>query len=81
MTPIQDELMRDKDVMRRNLFGIDTTSDIREKLPLQCTLHEEFKPPAERPSVQNMIALGRRRPRHTKPWNPKTGMNFYPFHR
>ena len=78
---IKDELQRDKDVMRKTFFGIDTTESIHEQPPLQCSLEDEYKPPAERPSIQNMIALGRRRPKHTKIWNPKTGMDFYPFHR
>jgi hypothetical protein len=28
-----------------------------------------------------MIELGRTRPRYTKIWNPKSGLDFYPFHR
>ena len=76
-----DELQRDRDVMKKNFQGIDTTESARDQLPIQCTLDEEFKPPAERPSVNRMLELGRKRPRHTKQWNPKTGMDFYPFHR
>ena len=78
---IKDELQRDKDVMRKTFFGIDTTEALREQKPLKCTLEDEYKPPAERPSIQNMLALGRQRPKHTKIWNPKTGMDYYPFHR
>ena len=76
-----DELQRDRDVMKKNFQGIDTTEGARDQLPIQCTLDEEYKAPAERPSFNRMLELGRKRPRHTKQWNPKTGMDFYPFHR
>ena len=78
---IKDELTRDKEVMRRSFFAIDTTTDAREKPPLQCTFDDEMKPPAERPSIQEMIKLGGDKPRYTKQWNPKTGLDYYPFHR
>ena len=68
-------------MIRKNFLGIDTTSFVREQVPIECTLEDEFKPPAERPSIKEMMELGRRRPLHKKIWNPKTGMDFYPFHR
>ena len=81
LADIKDEFQRDKDVMRKTFFGIDTTEAVREQKPLQCTLEDEFKPPSERPSIQRMIDIGRKKPKHTKIWNPKTGMDYYPFHR
>ena len=78
---IKDELQRDKNVIRKNFIGVDTTIAAREHLPVQCTLHDELKPPTERPSIKQMMELGRTRPRFKKIWNPKTGMDFYPFHR
>ena len=78
---IKDELQRDKDVMRKTFFGIDTTEALREQKPLQCTLEDEYKPPAERPSIQRLIETGRRPPRFRKIFDPKTGLGYGPFHR
>ena len=68
-------------MIRKNFIGVDTTNAAREQLPIQCTLRDEFKPPSERPSITNMLDIGRSKPRFRKIWNPKTGMDFYPFHR
>ena len=81
LLPIGEEINRDNDVIRKTFIGLDTTASLREQPPLECSLHEEMKPPSERPSVQKMMALGRKAPRFTHVWNPKTGMDFYPFHR
>lgn len=78
---IKDELQRDKNVIRKNFIGVDTTNAARDHLPVQCTLRDELKPPTERPSIKHMMDLGRTRPRFKKFWDPKTGMDFYPFHR
>ena len=41
----------------------------------------ELLPPSERPSVQELIRVGRRPPRFRKIFKDKTGLDYYPFHR
>ena len=73
---IYDEYNRDEDIIKRDFVTIE-----KSVAPNVCSLDDEFKPPSERPSVKLMIELGRAKPRFTKIWNPKTGLDFYPFHR
>ena len=75
MHMLYDEFNRDEDIIKKDFVGL------QPKLEPVCTLDDEFKPPAERPSVKQMIEMGRSKPRYTKIWNPKSGLDFYPFHR
>ena len=76
-----DELQRDADLLRRFLVLNDT--DVEPEAPPPCTLEDEMKPPALRPSVQRLIAIG------SEPlarWNAdevneRTGLGYYPFNR
>ena len=73
---IYDEYNRDEDIIKRDFVGLEA-----KPKPAVCTLNDEFKPPTERPSVKLMIELGRSKPKYTKIWNPKSGLDFYPCHR
>jgi hypothetical protein len=72
---LYDEYNRDEDIIKKDFVGVET------KATPVCTLDDEFKAPSERPSVKLMIDLGRAPPKYTRIWNPKTGLDFYPFHR
>ena len=72
---LYDEYNRDEDIIKKDFVGIEARPEPK------CTLDDEFKPPTERPSVQLMIDIGRAPPKYTKIWNPKTGLDLYPFHR
>ena len=81
-SPIHQEFMRDLDIIKKNMFRIETEDTVHPPPSPECTLHEEILPPTERPSVQNMIAMGRRVPRTSKLYqNSKTGLDYWPFHR
>ena len=46
-----------------------------------CTLAEEMLPPSQRPSIQEMIEMGHRPKKFVKQWEPRTGLDYYPFKR
>lgn len=71
---VSDFAKRDTDVIR-----YDFVNPRKETEP-QCTLEDELKPPSERPSVQAMINLGRKKPRFTRQFEHKTGLGFYPLY-
>ena len=71
---IKDLAKRDTHVIRYDFVGLKTQED-----PVECTLDDEFKPPAERSSVQTMIELGRKKPRHKRIYKPMTGLGFNPL--
>ncbi len=72
---MSDDIGRDTDIIRRNFIREQPKNDP------ECTMDDEFKRPTDRPSVQNMIAIGRRPPRFTRIFKPKTGLDYYPFFR
>lgn len=78
LSPLLEEFRRDTDILRKTFVALD--NDWPEP---KCTLEEEMLPPAYRPSIQKMIEEGRKPHRfkdhHT--WKPKTGLDYYPFHR
>ena len=78
MTRLIDEYNRDKDIIQHTFIDRSKAS---EKFECANTLDDERKPPAERPSIQRLVEEGRRPPRFKKLWNPKTGLDYYPFHR
>ena len=71
---IKDLAKRDTHVIRYNFIGLQPQED-----PVECTLDDEFKPPAERSSVQTMIELGRKKPIHKRIYKPMTGLGFNPL--
>merc|ERR1711860_458336 len=73
------EIGLDNDVLRRNFLSVEKTDLL--KSGLVCTLEDELKSPADRPSIQALIEQGRRPPKFTKPFKFKTGLNYYPFAR
>jgi len=76
LVKLNDEYRRDKDIIQQ--FFLSKTD---EEFKCAETLDDEMKPPAERPSIQTLIEQGRRPPRFKKIFNPKTGLDYYPFHR
>ena len=74
-----DELHRDGDLLRRFLALND--NDVEPEPEPPCTLEEELRTPANRPSVQRLIKLGAQAPFYTQLWDPRTGLSFYPFRR
>ena len=74
---ITDEYHRDKDIIQFRMYAKDNA------VPFECpeTLDEEMLPPAERPSVAELVKQGRRPPRFRKIWEDRTGLGYYPFHR
>ena len=46
-----------------------------------CTLEAEMKPPSERPSVQAMIDIGRKKPKYRNIYKPNTGLGYDPLYR
>ena len=71
---IKDLAKRDTHVIRYNFIGLQPQED-----PGECTLDDEFKPPAERSSVQTMIELGRKKPKFKRIYKPMTGLGFNPL--
>ena len=76
LSKIIDEYNRDKDIIQQ--FFMARTEETFE---CENTLDLERKKPSERPSIQQLVHEGRRPPRFSKIWNPKTGLDYYPFHR
>jgi len=76
LTKINDEYRRDKDIIQQYFL-----SKTDEDFKCAETLDDELKPPAERPSIQTLIEQGRRPPRFKKMFDPKTGLDYNPFHR
>ena len=73
---IKDEYNRDKDIIQQFFLSRND-----ENFQCEGTLDVERKPPSERPSIQRLIEQGRRPPRFSKLWDPKTGLDYNPFHR
>lgn len=75
---IKDLAKRDTHVLRYDFIGLKPRN-VEEWTPEECTLDDEFKPPAERSSVQTMIELGRKKPRYKRIYKPMTGLGFNPL--
>ena len=73
---IKDEYNRDKDIIQQFFLSRND-----ENFQCEGTLDAERKPPSERPSIQRLIEEGRRPPKFSKLWDPKTGLEYNPFHR
>ena len=70
---ISDIAKRDQNVIRHNFVSVKPLEEP------ECTLEDEFKPPAERPSVQAMIELGRKKPTYRRIYKSNTGLDFNPL--
>jgi len=75
---IEDEYNRDKDIIQHYVLSREKKDE-----PFVCaeTLDAEMLPPAERPSVQDLVKQGRAPPRFRKIFEDNTGLDYYPFHR
>ena len=71
-----DEYRRDKDIIQKYIVA-----DTEESVSCPQSYDEELLPPAERPSVQELIKMGRRPPKFRKIFKDKTGLDYYPFKR
>ena len=76
---VKDEYNRDKDIVQISIFA----KSKREEAVFTCPeeLDLELLPPAERPSVADLVREGRRPPRFRKIFDDRTGLDYYPFHR
>ena len=74
---IKDEYHRDKDIIQFRMYAKDKV----EEFECSKTLDGEMLPPAERPSVTELVKQGRRPPRFRKIFEDRTGLGYYPFHR
>ena len=72
---IVDMAKRDNHIIRDDYVKVKPLQDA------VCTLEEEMKPPSERPSVQDMIDVGRAKPRYRTIYKPNTGLGFDPLYR
>ena len=70
---IKDLAKRDIHVVRYDVVGV---KPIEEP---ECTLEDEFKPPAERSSVQAMVELGRKKPKFRRIFKMNTNLGFNPL--
>ena len=70
---VSDFCKRDASIIKNDFIGL---APDREP---ECTLEEEFKNPSERPSVQAMIEVGRRRPKFKQIFDQNTGLGFSPM--
>jgi len=73
---INDEMLRDKSIIQTYFLAVQ-----EEKHICPEEYDGELLSPAERPSIQNLITEGRKRPKFRKIWNDHTGLDYYPFHR
>lgn len=68
---LTEEYSRDIDIIRRSIFKIE------HEPPFECTLDEELQPPAYRKEVIEMVAKAKRREK--KPYDHRSGLDYYPF--
>jgi ribosomal protein S6 len=73
---ILDNLSRDKDIIQKAVFSKE-----EEQVVCPETFNTELLSPADRPSIQALVEEGRRPPKFKKIFDPKTGLDYYPFHR
>jgi len=74
---VLDELNRDQDLLRRFLVGSEREAG--EETPPPCTLEDELKTPANRPSIQRLVDMGKTAPKYTHVWDDRTSLGYYPF--
>ncbi|CAB0043119.1 unnamed protein product [Trichogramma brassicae] len=74
---IQEERLRDVDVVRCKIYNKIVPEE------MQCTFHEENLPPAYRPTVQKMVAIGEKAKakKEKRKFKFNTGLDYYPFQR
>lgn len=65
----REEYGRDIDIVRANIYKVEPPT------PIDCTLDEELLPPAYRKDVIKMMAKNRDK----KKYDPKSGLDYYPF--
>ena len=75
MEAVAGDLKRDRDVLKKDFLRVRPPSEPT------CTLEDEMKKPSDRPSVQQMIKIGRKAPKYKVFWEPNTGLDYYPFKR
>lgn len=68
---LKDELKRDVDIIRQNIFKKN------EPIDFECTLHEELQPPPYRKDVQELMELVKKKQKPRFEYH--TGMEYYPF--
>ena len=73
--PILEIYKRNPDILKRGFLAMQPPT-----VP-NCTLEDEMKTPAHRPSVQQMIKDGRKPNKFKKYWKSNTGLGYYPFNR
>ncbi len=73
-----DEYRRDSDILRKAFVALDQYADRPDPV---CTMGEELRSPTTRPSVMKMMEEGRRPHRFKRYWTPRSGLDYYPFHR
>lgn len=69
---LKEEYGRDIDIVRRHIFKVE------EPKKIECTFHEEMKPPAYRKEVIDMIELGKKNQKKPK-FQYNSGLDYYPF--
>ena len=72
---IKDEYGRDEAIIQKTIMSKELEVD----LVCPKNLDQELLPPSERPSVKKLLEEGRRPPRFRKIWDPRTGLDYYPF--
>ena len=80
MEPILEIYGRNPNILGRAFIGLNVDGEMSAP-PVTCTLKDELKTPAHRPSVQAMIKDGRQTNKFKKFWSSRTGLGYYPFHR
>ncbi|XP_008213719.1 probable 28S ribosomal protein S6, mitochondrial [Nasonia vitripennis] len=79
LATLNEECQRDIDIVKCKIYNKN------EDKKIECTLHEELLPPAYRPQVQKMLAIGAKQQakkdklKHKFKFN--TGLDYYPFQR
>ena len=60
-------------------FLVGSEREAGEETPPPCTLEDELKTPANRPSVQRLVDMGKTAPKYTHVWDDRTSLGYYPF--
>ena len=75
MLKIKEMARFDTNIIRKDFVSVEP------RQAAICTLEEEMKPPSERPSVQAMIEIGRKKPKHRRIYKSNTGLGYDPLYR
>lgn len=73
LTDLNDESSRDVDIIRHRIFKI------KEEETVPCTLEDECKEPAYREDVQKLLEIQKKKTKVH--WEPRSGLDYYPFQR